>query len=131
VFAAALLAAATVLYRPSLHIGLLADDFALAEWARAGHLAPPSWPFFRPLQLLVWAGTLESVSPARAAFALHGLNVAFHALNAMLIAILATRLSAPAGAAVLAAVLFIVYPSSTEAVIWPSAFADVLMTGFC
>jgi hypothetical protein len=130
VFAAALVAAATVLYRPSLHVGLLADDFALAEWARAGALAPPSWPFFRPLQLLLWAGTLEIVSPARAAFALHALNVAFHALNAVLIAILAMRLSVPPGAAMLAAVLFVVYPSSTEAVIWPSAFADVLMTSF-
>jgi hypothetical protein len=130
VFAAALAAAATVLYRPSLHIGLLADDFALAQWARDGALAPPSWPFSRPLQLLVWAGMLESVSTPRAAFALHGLNVGLHALNAVLIAILATRLSAPVGAAILAAVLFIVYPSSTEAVIWPSALADILMTGF-
>lgn len=45
---------AFILYQPVLHIGLLADDFALLEWAERGEFTPASWPYFRPVAMLSW-----------------------------------------------------------------------------
>ncbi|HXG89397.1 MAG TPA: hypothetical protein VNJ02_13765 [Vicinamibacterales bacterium] len=121
------MALAIAVYRPILEIGLLADDFALAEWASSGEVVPRSWPYVRPVQLLVWS-IAASITPVTSlALTLHVINVAFHAVNAVLAGLLVTRFGMSIGAATAVALMIVAYPSSVEAVVWPSALADILL----
>ena len=59
---------------------------------------------------------------------LHVLNIAVHGINAALVCVLARTLQLPVLSAVGAGLLFLVFPSSVEAVAWPSAIHDLVVT---
>lgn len=125
---AGLFAAATFfLYRSALDVGLLSDDFVLADWARRRqwvHLAETG--FVRPMAPLVWAAL--AYLPADFDRAVHAANLVLHALNAALVVALGGRLGLRRDQALAAGVLFLTFPALTEAVVWASGVQDVLMT---
>src|SRR5262245_12176897 len=86
-------------------------------------LGSPAQALWRPLTVatfaLQWNGP-EAAGPLRA------VNVALHALTAVLLLLLARRLGLPGEAAVLAALLFAVHPVHAEAVAWVSGRAELL-----
>jgi hypothetical protein len=58
---------------------------------------------------------------------LHTFNVGLHGVNAWLTAVLAIRFGVPQRTALVAAIVFLVLPTSTEAVVWASGVFDVLL----
>lgn len=121
---AGFIAAAALLYGNTVFLGMFSDDFALAQKALAGEWFPqPS--LVRPLPLVVWNLLLATTnSPA----ALHVLNVCLHGLNAALVCLLAVRIGLPLRGSIVAGVLFLTFPSSVEAVVWPAAVHDLIVT---
>ncbi len=118
-------ASAAALYGNTISLGLFSDDFVLAGSALAGDWLPQP-DFVRPLPLVIWRAILEVTgSPA----ALHTFSVFLHGLNGALVAILARRLGLPAVNAIAAGALFVAFPGSVEAVVWPAAVHDLLVTG--
>jgi hypothetical protein len=113
------------LYWPSLHIGLLSDDFVLidrVEHHAFGFVQPE---LFRPLPMLVWGGLLT----------LHGGPAVLHALNILahgLVAFLATRVAVPLVASrilsVAVGLLVLTFPAAVEAVSWTAGVFDVTAT---
>lgn len=130
VLALVMCGAAAALYRPILHIGLLADDFALLQSARNLELASARWEYLRPFGLLTWWAAAQIDIPTDVDVRLHLLNVLLHGVNAALVGRLATGLGTSPTTAVCAAALFLVSPLATEPVIWCSAVFDVLLTMF-
>ena len=115
------------LYGSALGIGLLSDDFVLLDWARRGEwIHREETGFVRPAVPLFWAALLRL--PGAFDVTAHAANLALHAVNAVLVSLLATRLRLPRADAVLAGALFLSFPAFTEAVVWASGTQDVLMT---
>jgi protein O-mannosyl-transferase len=119
------LAVAFALYWPALHIGFLSDDFVLADRATRGELVAPSHEFVRPVPLLVWRLVFMT---GAGAVVLHGLNIALHGVNAALTVRLARHMGGTHAAALLAALLFLIWPTQVESVAWASGVFDVMMT---
>jgi hypothetical protein len=124
---------ALVYWRAPL-LGFAGDDaLVLYHLKRLGGLAHAGafftgldfFSYYRPLGFLDFAIDLALFGARPAGF--HAANVALHALNAVLVFIVARRLL-PAPAAALAAVLFAAHPSNQEAVYWISARFDLLAT---
>ena len=124
----AMCAAAVVLYWPMRRIGLLADDFALLEFARTLDLAPARWEYLRPLGLLTWWAVAQIGGDGDLPVRLHLLNTVMHGANAALVGALALALGKPVLTAAFAAVLFVVWPTVVEPVVWCSAIFDVQLT---
>ena len=125
----ALLAIVFLCYGPSLGVGLLSDDFSLVQ--RADHwtiFSTAQSEFFRPVPLLLWA-IVRRVS--HDVLWLHALNLAVHALNGYLLALLALRIGITRTPAVASAVLFVTFPAHVEAVTWISGLQDLAMTCAC
>src|SRR5690606_31134816 len=119
----ALFAAAALLYANTLSLGLFSDDFVLLRRALGGQWMEQA-EFVRPVPLAIWQ-VLYAIASHPAA--LHALNIALHGLNAVLVYLLARRLGlGPAGAAA-AGALFVAFPGSVEAVVWPAAVHDLLV----
>ena len=131
----AVVAAATivfVLFHPVLRLGFLSDDYLLVErlerdgpfgvWSR-----DPTW-FFRPLAALALFVQLRLGGGEP--WLLHAISLTLHALNGVLVFLLAReRLRAGAGAVpALAGVLFLALPSRAEPVAWISSQPDLLAT---
>jgi hypothetical protein len=113
------------LYWPALHVGFISDDFVLAD--RASRLALTGHVFVRPVLLLIWKGVLElGGGPAT----LHTVNILLHGVNAALFAAVARRVGLPPASSLLAAALFLVWPTQVEAVVWNSGMFDVLTGTF-
>lgn len=124
----ALIAAALILFAPTLGVGLLSDDFVLLRRAGEGVLFDGTWEYVRPLPLALW-GTVSAIVPASTTpLALHLLNVVLHGLNAWLVYRLARAIIFSATGALLAAALFLTGPFSVEPVVWASGIFDVLLT---
>ena len=121
---AGFIAASALLYGNTVSLGMFSDDFVLAQKALAGEWLPqPS--LIRPLPLVVWNLLLAITnSPA----ALHILNVCLHGLNAALVCLLAVRMGLPLNGSIIAGVLFLAFPGSVEAVVWPAAVHDLIVT---
>ncbi|MEP6915145.1 MAG: hypothetical protein ABJC89_05840 [Acidobacteriota bacterium] len=119
------LAVAFGLYWPALRIGFLSDDFVLADRAVRGELVAPTHEFVRPVPLLIWR--LLFMTGAGAAV-VHGLNIALHGVNGALTARLARQMGAGHAAALLAALVFLIWPTQIESVVWASGVFDVMMT---
>src|SRR5207245_1988725 len=121
------IAAAIVLYWPSIGIGLLSDDFPLADRALRGELGFVGRDVFRPLPLALWAVLLR----VDGASLLHLTNIVMHGL----VAFLTTRLAAAVGhdrrECVAPGLLVLTMPTNVEAVAWSSAIFDVSATLFC
>ncbi len=122
-----LLALGVALYFPILSLGLLSDDFVLLRHARSGVFADRSWDYLRPLPLVIWSGLNQLAEPKAVPFLLHAFSIALHATNAWLTALLATRWGFARADAFLAGLLFLVFPTAVEAVVWASAVFDLLL----
>jgi Flp pilus assembly protein TadD len=139
--AGALALAATAAFWPVLRNGFVNwDDPAVL--VDNPHLAAPgvvAWAFtttlvghYQPLAWLAWsaAQSLFGLSPA----AFHGLSLAGHLVNGVLVYALTRRLAETArleprqcrAAALVAAFAFLLHPAQVEAVAWASAFPYVL-----
>jgi hypothetical protein len=119
--------AAFVLYWPALGIGFLSDDFVLADRAARGEFVAASHEFVRPVPLLLWR-LLFAIGGGSAA--VHAVNVLLHGVNAALTARLAQHAGARQGPALIAALLFLIWPTQVESVTWASGVFDLLMTTF-
>jgi hypothetical protein len=125
-FAFAIAAVASLwLYFPSIGSGRFADDFVLLDAARQGRWTV--WAdLFRPAIFFVWRVLdrfMDDPSPL-----LHLANIVLHGVNASMVFALGRRVHLTTWCAALAAALFLVFPASVEAVVWPSGFQDVGMT---
>jgi hypothetical protein len=129
--------AGVALYQPALRIGLLSDDYALLMWARRLELFPRDWGQIRPLPILAWWLLAEVTPPARTPASLHALNIALHAVNSILVGVIAGRLvsraemkpgtTAVPGASLVSAALFLAMPLAVEPVAWGSGVFDVML----
>lgn len=130
---AAIAGAAILLYSRSAGFGLFADDFqwlmgaATFDHNRLLNLGNRDH-FYRPVMELYFGGALAACG--RAATCYHWLNIVIHAINAVLLAVLVSRLSQHRGIGVLAGLLFAIQPAPTEAVAWVSAATELLVTTF-
>ncbi len=117
--------AAFCLYAPSLSLGFLSDDFVLLRLSREGAFVIRADWFFRPVPLLLWRAfqALRVPTPL-----FHSANVAFHGMNAFLVASVGVRLGMTRSAGVIAGALFLTFPAAPEAVAWLSGVHDVLLT---
>jgi hypothetical protein len=116
---------AFVLYWPALRTGFLSDDFVLADRALRGELVAPGHEFVRPVPLGIWRLLLMTGAGATV---IHALNVLLHGVNSALTARLARRMGAGRIPALVAALLFLVWPTQVESVTWASGVFDVMMT---
>lgn len=118
-------ASAVWLYAPVISSGLFADDFVLLEAARQGRWTVWS-DLFRPTIFITWRlldRVVDDPSPL-----LHLTNILLHGINAWLVFALATRFNLTSVGGAIAAALFLSFPASVEAVVWPAGFQDVGMT---
>jgi hypothetical protein len=116
-------------YWSALGVGWLSDDFVLADWAaRHQWVHVSATGFVRPIVPFVWA--LLSILPGQLEVNVHAANLLLHALNALLVVILAARLGARRVEAIAAGVIFLTFPALSEALVWASGMQDVLMTTF-
>ena len=110
-----------------LSVGLLSDDFVLVARAHGGVLVDANWDYLRPLPIGIWRLLIELSGATAIPVVLHALNIGLHGVNAWLTGILATRLGLDSRVAVLAGLLFLVFPASVEPVVWASGVFDVLL----
>jgi hypothetical protein len=124
-FVAGLGALVFLVYWPTLHVGLLSDDFPLIERADRGAIFSNRGEFIRPAPIAIWAIVRRvSSSPV----ALHALNLAIHTLNGALLALVAIRIGLAPMLAGVAATLFVLFPAHLEAVAWVSGLQELAMT---
>lgn len=117
---------AVLLYAPALGVGLLSDDFVITGWASRGVWVYQSdVAFARTAVPMLWSGVLALPG---ADTLLHAVNIVLHALNALLVVVLASRWRMPREQALAAGLLFVLWPGLTEALVWASGVHDVLMT---
>jgi protein O-mannosyl-transferase len=110
------------------------DPTVLLDNPHLGHVGVVRWAFstttighFQPLAWLAWSSAKSLVGLAPAAF--HGLSFVMHLANGILVYGLTLRLARdtsvaserPRVAALLAASIFLLHPTSVEAVAWASA----------
>jgi hypothetical protein len=127
VLGASFMVIAFALYGSAIRVGLLSDDFVLADWSRRRewvHAAETG--FVRPLVPMFWA--LLSFMPLRFEVSLHTANICLHAANALLVVMTGTRIGLQRVEAIAAGVLFVTASGLTEAIVWASGMQDVLMT---
>ena len=124
--------AAVVAMAPALGGRFIYDDqyYLIDNPAVRGESSPwttplgsPQQALWRPLTVATFAWQWQG---PEAAGPLRVVNVALHALTAVLLLLLARRLGLPGEAAVLAALLFAVHPVHAEAVAWVSGRAELL-----
>lgn len=138
--------AAVVPYLGTLAAGFVFDDHILIVKNPAlrspaevpGFFTRGTWPSigiardtatYRPLVLLTFFAVYHVAGPQP--FVFHAVNVALHALNAVLVLLLLRRVGARDGvAALMGALVFAVHPVHVESVAWISGLTDVLMTTF-
>lgn len=135
--AAGLIAAVTLaVYWPALDTGFVGDDFMILHRLRSLADAADVLRFFRgeffeyyrPLGFVShavdWA--IAGQNPRQ----FHFTNVLIHTVNAVLVLLIGRALSPRSHAGPVAALLFALHPSNSEAVIWMSARFDLLATVF-
>lgn len=126
--------AAMAAHAPALVAAFQFDDYAVIVDNPAVHTLPAWWasmPGIRPLLKLAYALN-HALWPSSLGF--HAVNLAIHALNAVLLWRLLRgvlpRLGAPAGSAAFATLLFALHPATTEAVTYASGRSIALATTF-
>ena len=122
------LAVCLVVYWPVLFVGMVYDDYLHVPDAARGFVESGTDPRFRPAMFLLWHAV---ISLGGADVSLHLLNVSLHALNTVLTSLVALRLGMSARQAVASATVFMLLPTSVEAVAWIAAMPDVLTTTLC
>jgi len=119
---------AVALYWPSIRLGLLSDDFVLADRAARAQFGAVHAELFRPVPIVAWGLLLKS---GVGAVGLHVLNITLHALTAFLTVQLASAFVSSRAVAVAAGLLVLTFPSSPEAVTWCAGTFDVTASLFC
>jgi hypothetical protein len=122
------LAVSLLLYWPVLFAGYFFDDYVHIGQVLEGELGFGTGQRFRPTSFILWRLLL---SAGFKDVALHFVNVALHAANAVLTFVVAARLGFPWRLALIAAAVFITFPTSVEAVSWVVALPDLLTTTLC
>lgn len=115
------------LYWPAMRIGLLSDDFVLAERAYRFSFGAFNTEAFRPLPLVAWSALLHI---GGGPVTLHALNIVLHGTNAYLTMRVATPLLRSRRAGFMAAAMMITMPISVEPVAWCSGVFDLMATAF-
>jgi hypothetical protein len=132
--AAVAMAAAVVVYLPSLRGGFIWDDPLVLQQLRAIgsprdlFILPPIIPkfYFRPLVFVTYL--LDRALGGETPFWFHVSVLVFHVINVLLVWLLARRLFAGNGViAAGGALLFAVYPTHVESVAWMAGRSDVLV----
>ena len=129
---AALVAVVLTLHAPTLAAYFYEDD---VQWL----LGDGTWPiglfslegrdhFFRPVVEVYFMAQSRLWGASPVAF--HLANVLLHALNALLVFVLARRVLTQTAPACAAALLFALHPRAVEMVAWVSGVTGVLMTSF-
>jgi hypothetical protein len=116
---------ALLLYWPALTLGLLSDDFILADRGVNFRLSAFNAESFRPIPIALWGVLLRLGGGATA---IHLVNVLAHGTNAFLASRIARPFVASAGLATLGGLLVLASPVGPEAVAWSSGVFDVLAT---
>lgn len=128
------------LYGGALSLPLFSDDLVQIPWLesiswRELWTSPSPYGYYRPLWYTIWRGWGELVGGLRP-FGLHLLNLMAHFVAACLTGLLAARWLSPGAdretrsiAAALAAAFFAVFPFSRQAVAWPGAVYNPLVSG--
>ncbi len=141
VVSAALLALAltALLYGEALALPLFSDDLVQIPWLESiswGELwsGPSPYGYYRPLWYSLWrlwGGLLGGLQPA----GLHLLNLIFHFSASALVGTLAARwagrdarLARRRAAALLATALFVAFPFARQAVAWPGAVYNPIVS---
>jgi len=128
----AIFLAAVLPYLPSLGVGFLSDDYGLMaamEKLKGPVEALTRTPFpmvFRPLHVLAWWGQYHLWGAAPAGY--HAVSVLFHAVNAVLVAVLGRRLTGSHAAGLTGGLLFALHPLHPETVAWASCQLDLQAT---
>jgi hypothetical protein len=131
------IAAITVaIYWRALDAGFVGDDFMILHRLRALADADDVFRFFRgeffeyyrPLGFVSHA--LDWAIAGQHARQFHLTNIVIHTVNAVLVLLIGRALSPQSPAGPVAALLFALHASNTEAVIWMSARFDLLATCF-
>lgn len=117
-----------LLYWPVLFVGYFYDDYIHIRQVLEGELGVGTGQRFRPTSFMLWHLAL---STGFTDVGLHFVNIALHAGNAVLTFVVGTRLGFSRRLALIAAALFITFPTSVEAVSWVVALPDLLMTTLC
>jgi len=149
--AAVLFAFGVVVGLPSLHGGFLSGDdvhlvlnHVLVNHPSLAHafelLTIVHRDLYQPIPMLSFSLdfvtlnalglTASTEGPAAGAWVFHLTNVLIHAVNGVLVFWLVSRLQSRAGAAVVAAVLFLVHPYAAEVVAWLNGRMMLLATTF-
>jgi len=128
------------LYGDALSLPLFSDDLVQIPWLesiswRELWTSPSPYGYYRPLWYTIWRGWGELAGGLRP-FGLHLLNLVAHFVAAWLTGLLAARWLSPGAdreersiAAALAAAFFAVFPFSRQAVAWPGAVYNPLVSG--
>lgn len=124
--------AATAVYVRTAGYGLFADDFG---WLVGAESFSPARLFDLEGRTHFYRPVIEAYFPAalaacgRSAACFHWIGIGLHALNGLIVALMAGALSRSRGLGVLAGLLFVVAPAPGEAVIWVSAVSELIVTG--
>jgi hypothetical protein len=120
--AAGCLVVAALLWYPLRNAAAYSDDYLFVA---LGHLDSP-WAlllgdsvgsfFFRPLVMFIWWFTDQAFGSNAALH--YAFNMAVHAVNGVLLALLLARLRVSAPVAALAALAFVAHPSTFQAAAW-------------
>ena len=116
---------ALLLYWPALTLGLLSDDFVLADRAVNFQLSAFNAVAFRPIPIALWGALLRLGGGATS---MHLVNVLAHGTNAFLAARIARPFVASARLATLGGLLVLASPVGPEAIAWNSGVFDVVAT---
>jgi hypothetical protein len=122
---ATLTLAALTMYLGALGVGLLSDDYVLRSWVREGRLLAMGSSFTRPVALALWRIVFLL---GGGAVALHLVNLILHAVNTWLAARLSSRIGLGPAGVVIATLVFVLWPTQVEPVVWASGIFDVLST---
>jgi hypothetical protein len=130
----------SALYGGALSLPLFSDDLVQIPWLesiswRELWTSPSPYGYYRPLWYTIWRGWGELVG-GLCPFGLHLLNLIAHFAAAWLTGLLSARWLPPGTdretrsiTAALAAAFFAVFPFSRQAVAWPGAVYNPLVSG--
>jgi hypothetical protein len=133
-----LIAATTLLaYGAALRLPFFFDDLQHLVWLRnqtvgSVLLSEAGRPYYRPMQFLAWK-LYETIAGNDSALLYHALNVILHMINACLVVVLARRLSDHQDRwwpAILAGLIFVVFPYAYQVVPLPASLTHPMATLF-
>lgn len=118
------------LYGRSLALPLYMDDVIYGRYA-SGVTLPELFyhlnivPYYRPLSLVPWK-ILELLAGHYPAAAMHALNLVVHVVNGWLVGVLARRFTGRVAVALFAALIYLTFPFSYQAIPWAAALGHLM-----